>query len=913
MLKICDSSRRSNSCFLLVLLVLSCCGAYAETAAPEFLISGRVTAGNSSSVPGAEIAVIGPQQAVIAFTRSDASGNYQLHVPAGRYVLRVLAYPFAERRVVLDVARTQSGLNFEMRLAPVPQEVTVTASVAQVSTTGTIAQQVNVISRDQINLRASTVLAQAFTEEEGLQLQRTSPTVSGVFIRGLTGNKVNTFVDGVRYSTSAARGGISTFFNLLEPSNLDAIEVIRGPNSAQFGSDALGGSIQLVSTAPPLGSEQPVFFGSLAMEGNTADAGYGSNAMLSYGRRRWGMTTNLAARRANTIYPGQGLDSHSAVTRFLGLPSDTYYGARVPDTAFTQYGGLFRLNIAPTNDSQILLHYERSQQDGGKRADQLLSGDGNLIADLRNLMLDFLYARYDRQKLGWFHRASVTYSFNSQREERVNQGGNGNPRATITHEYERINVNGVQANVGKSIARNDFLFGAEYYHERLTSPSYALNPVTNVSSMRRGRVPDQALFQSGGIFLQDNWEIIRGRLNWTGAIRYGAASYRVSSADSPLVTGAPLWPSDSLRADGFTFRVGIIGHVMESFSLSGSVSNGFRVPHMTDLGTLGLTGAGFEVAAPDIAGMNGTIGDSASASATDTGVAVAQVEPESSLNYEFTGRYRARRVSESLTFFVNDIDDNITKQALILSQGAVGLTLGGQPIIAQSPNGTVFVSLSNAPVLVRTNYDDARLYGFEHRGNIDVTSQWRIGTVFTYVHAADRRTGLAPNIEGGTPPAQGYLSLHYSSPKGRWWLEPFIYAAYRQDRLSSLDLEDRRTGATRSRSGIQAFFRNGATARDWVAAGPDGIFGDADDTLLATGETLAQVQDRVLGIGVGSAPLFTSVPGFITFNLRGGVSLAEKQKLTATFENIGDRNYRGISWGVDAPGRSLSLRYSVGF
>jgi hemoglobin/transferrin/lactoferrin receptor protein len=882
--------------------------------AAEFVVSGRVLNGSSSAVSGAEISLLGPQQAVIAFARTDNGGHYQLqHVRPGRYVLRVWANPFAERRVAVDVHGDQVGLDFQMRLAPVAQEVTVTATVGQVESTSVVAQQVNVIGRDQIQLRAASVIAQAFREEEGIQLQRTSPTISGVFVRGLTGNKVNVFVDGVRYSTSAARGGISTFFNLMQPSNLDAIEVVRGPNSAQFGSDALGGSIQMLATTPPLGTDRPVFFGSYAADGDTADAGYGTNLMLSYGRRRWGITTNLAARRANTIRPGQGLDSHSAATRFFGQPSDVYYGSRLPDTAFTQYGGLFRMNFALTPNSQVLLHYERSEQDGGKRPDQLIGGDGNLVADLRNLMLDFFYVRYDQQKLGWLDRASLTYSLNSQREERVNQGGNGNPLGSITHEYERITVNGVQGNVAKQIARNDFLLGAEFYYERLHSPSYALNPSTNVSTTRRGRVPDQALFQSGGIFLQDNFEIIRDRLNWTGALRYGAASYRVNSADSPLVNGAPLWPSDSVRADAFTFRTGIIGHVTGAFSLSANVSHGFRVPHMTDLGTLGLTGAGFEVAAPDIAGMGGMVGDSALATAVSTGIPVSQVGPESSLSYEFTGRYRTRRVSESITFFVNDISDNITKQALILPAGAVGQSLGGQTITAQTPSGTVFVSASTAPVLVRANYDDARLYGFEHRGNILLTPHWQVGTVFTYVHAADRRTGFAPNIEGGTPAPQGYLSLHYSSPKGRWWLEPFVYAAYRQDRLSTLDLEDRRTGATRSRSNIQNFFRNGARVRGWVVPGPDGIFGNADDILSATGETLAQVQNRVLGLGVNSLPLYTTVPGFVTFNLRGGVTFGERQKLTATFENIGDRNYRGISSGVDAPGRSVSFRYTIGF
>jgi hemoglobin/transferrin/lactoferrin receptor protein len=130
--------------------------------------------------------------------------------------------------------------------------------------------------------------------------------------------------------------------------------------------------------------------------------------------------------------------------------------------------------------------------------------------------------------------------------------------------------------------------------------------------------------------------------------------------------------------------------------------------------------------------------------------------------------------------------------------------------------------------------------------------------------------------------------------------------------LSTLDLDDRRTGASRSRTSIRNFFLNGATARGWIGAGHDAVPGTADDVLLATGETLAQIQDRVLGVGVSSAPLYREVAAFVTAGFRGGVRFGRHQ-LIADVENVTDRNYRGVSWGVDGPGRGLSLRYVARF
>lgn len=888
---------------------------------PSFAGEGRRVAGwvrdaLGGSVNAADVTLLSSHQAILGSTRTDAQGRFTLErVPPGTYLLRVTSPRFAERRMAVRVEHSDvENIEVSLSLESVHEEVTVTADAGLVEDAVRLSQQVNVIGADEIQQRAKAVVAQAVSEEVGVHLQRTSPSLAGIFVRGLTGNKVNVFVDGVRYSTSATRSGISTFLDLIEPSGLESVEVLRGPNSAQYGSDALGGSVQFISRAPAFSSGGPPVRTTLSTVISTADVSFGSNLSTSYGGRNFGLLVNLAGRRINTLRPGGGVDSRSVLQRFFGLPSSRFHGDRLPDTAFTQYGGMLRLNWSPRLTSQFIAHYSRNQQDGGKRYDQLLGGDGNLVADLRNLMLDFFYLRFNQQRLGWFDQFSLSYSFNSQREERVNQGGSGNPRAAIRHEYERTRVHGVQGYLGRQWgARQTLLLGAEYYHERVRAPSFGFDPVTLAFAPRRPRVPDRARYRSGGIYLQDILELIPRKLRLVGSVRYSAASYRARAAASPLVGGANLWPDDSLRASDVTFRAGIVVTPLARLSLSANFSRGFRAPHTTDLGTLGLTGSGFEVAAPDVAGLGATIGDSARATAVATGRPVTQVTPETSLAYEVGARYRRGGFGAALAFFVNDISDIIAKHALILPPGAVDRMLGGQAITAQNPNGVVFVAASSNPVLARANFGAARIYGFENKWNWSVTPHWSLGGVFTYVHASDKRTGLAPNIEGGTPAPDGYLKIRYAPGRGRWWVEPYVHAVGRQARLSSLDIEDRRTGATRSRAGIRDFFMNGATARGLVAAGPDGMFGTPDDVLLATGETLAQIQDRVLGAGVISAPLFMAVPGYVTFNLRGGLRMSERHEVTADFENIGDHNYRGVSWGVDAPGRSLSVRYTWRF
>ncbi len=283
------------------------------------------------------------------------------------------------------------------------------------------------------------------------------------------------------------------------------------------------------------------------------------------------------------------------------------------------------------------------------------------------------------------------------------------------------------------------------------------------------------------------------------------------------------------------------------------------------------------MAAPDVAGLGGTVGSTADATAVSLGTPIEQVGPESSLTYEGGVHYRRSNVRSTLAVFVNEIHDNIAKQSLILPQGAVGTTLGGTPITSQSANGVVFVAAATNPVLVRVNFDNARIFGVEHTFDWRPTPSWLAGTTFTYLRAKDTRTGLPPNIEGGTPAPEAYIHLNYTARSGRWWAGTYLHAAGAQDRLSTLDLDDRRTGAGRSRTSIRNFFLNGATARGYVGAGGDNVLGTADDLLIATGETVAQIQDRVLGVGVASAPLFTEVEGFFTAGFRGGVRIGRHE------------------------------------
>ena len=893
--------------FSVVIIVLTVCAQ-----AKAQVVSGTVIDQNGDVVSGARVTMRDTQSRVVLATTTGRDGTFTLKtLPLGEYKLRVVADGFAVAEKTVQLDRLNAS-DLAVTLFVSESRITVTAEIGQAEEARNVAQAVSVIGTEAISERATSVLAQVGEEEAGLNLQRTSPTIGAVVVRGLTGKNVANFVDGVRFSNGAQRGGINTFFNLNEPTNLQSVEVLRGPNGAQYGSDSLAGTVNLITKTPVYGAAKPEFHGEFTPGFASADRGFGSSALLSYGTQRFGGYVSLAGRRIGDLRTADGLDSHSAITRFLGLPSTVLYD-RNPQTGFRQYGVAVRLNYSPRDDQQLIFFYQRGHQDKGRRFDQMLGGDGNLIADLRNLMLDFGYLRYVKQDFGPFDSGSFTVSYNSQREERVNQGGQGNPFGDITHQYERTSVFGASFFFDKQFAKNNaFLVGGDYYRERLNSPAYFSNPVTNLVTLSRPRIPDEARFNSGGLFVQDQWDAIPDRLRITGALRYSGMAYKVRAADSPIVNGARLWSDDQLKAADLSGRIGAVFRASKAFRIAFNYGRGFRYPSMTDLGTLGLTGDGFEVDHITAGALGGFIGTTAGSDAVSTGLKVAKQLSEHSNNVDVSLRYQQKRLDAELTVFRLDIVDAITKQALILPQGAVGQSLGGQPITSQLPSGVVFVAASTSPVFVRSNFTSARLWGVEYEHEARIRKNLLFKANFTYIKAADKITGLPPNIEGGTPPPTGFLSLHYN--RSRFWLEAYSTLAARQDRLSSLDLSDRRTGATRSRAQIENYFRRGACVQGLTfnAAGTCNA-AVATYTLRSTGENITQVLTRVLGPTFTTAPLFTALPGYGLVSVRGGITINEKASFFWAIENMFDQAHRNPSWGIDGPGRSFKVQFRYKF
>ena len=170
-----------------------------------------------------------------------------------------------------------------------------------------------------------------------------------------------------------------------------------------------------------------------------------------------------------------------------------------------------------------------------------------------------------------------------------------------------------------------------------------------------------------------------------------------------------------------------------------------------------------------------------------------------------------------------------------------------RPDHPQNAAGFVFVAAApTTPVLVRVNFDDARFNGVEF--NIARVSRTTKRHRQLHLHS---RVQFVQRPAAGCrrwgSPCDWFLSLRYQ-PRSRFYIEGYSTLTGRQNRLSSLDLarsQDRRRAFTNQHSKLLPSRRLCSRTDDWPATG----CGSAGGILIPTGETLAQVQNRLLPIG----------------------------------------------------------------
>jgi len=301
-------------------------------------LSGRVADSDGKPVSGATVVVIELHR--VALTRADGGFRFA-DMPAGRYTVTVRGPGFAPLARAVTVAGPTTLVVTLQRTSVWVEPVTVTATRAPLDA-GASPLPTDALSEDRLRREQSVSLAQSLAELPGVNALTTGQQIGKPVLRGLTGPRVLVLEDGSRledYSWSD-EDGPSVDARLAQ-----RVEVIRGPASVLYGSDALGGVVNVIPEELPDANQGPkILSGGFEVSGASNNAELEGAARVEGASGAWGWRLFGIGRLAGSLHtPAGELDN----TGFSALSGEAAVGTRGAHGSttlrYTRSGGEFKL------------------------------------------------------------------------------------------------------------------------------------------------------------------------------------------------------------------------------------------------------------------------------------------------------------------------------------------------------------------------------------------------------------------------------------------------------------------------------------------------------------------------------------------------------------------------------------------
>lgn len=224
----------------------------------SYNLSGCISDSNNAGLAGAKVVVRNQISGREFPVQTDDSGNFSfMNLPRGKYRVSAESNGFStvSREVIVEGNAIET-IDISLSAANISEEVTVTATRTRVATLD-MAVPVSVITQEKIEQKTVNTIGDIFRDLSG-----TSTVNEGAFqvrprIRGLESNGILVLVDGERLNnarTSTGNAGIET--GLVETDQIETVEVVRGAGSVLYGTDALAGTVNIITKDAPRNTEE---------------------------------------------------------------------------------------------------------------------------------------------------------------------------------------------------------------------------------------------------------------------------------------------------------------------------------------------------------------------------------------------------------------------------------------------------------------------------------------------------------------------------------------------------------------------------------------------------------------------------------------------------------------------------------
>ena len=346
-------------------------------------------------------------------TMTDATGHYLLtNLPIGRHTLVVQSMGFETAQIEFEISEKQTiEVDVEVSRRGIDlAEIVLTASP---TASGFRYQPDAVFLGENLQRQSQPSFGEMLNGQPGVAMRSMGSAPARPVIRGLDGDRILILENGERMgdiSETSADHAIS-----LDPLVASRIEVVRGPASLLYGSSALGGVINLMTTDIPDDWDQG-FGGVASIQGATVNNMAAGFARATYGLEKWAGSARIAYRKAGDIQTPVG---------------------RVPGTSMDNFGGSFGLGINRRNltggASLSLSDMTFEIPEGIENTDERI--------EIRAQRQSF-QGRFERKYSGFFDQAQLRFNTSRyfQQEVEIGVDDDGNPEEDTEIEYEQMSI-----------------------------------------------------------------------------------------------------------------------------------------------------------------------------------------------------------------------------------------------------------------------------------------------------------------------------------------------------------------------------------------------------------------------------------------------------------------------------------------
>lgn len=528
-------------------------------------LEGRVTDERGANVPGAEVRLRSRAGEARLLARTDEEGLYAFNnLARGEYILEVTARGFSV--ATSEELRLERGeiadRDFVLSVGTINESVVVVAAGTP-QRADEVSKSVTLINDEQIEAGRKLTLSEALRGTPGLRVQQQGSygTITSLRLRGQRNYDTAVLLDGLRVRDAAdINGSALPLITDILPADLDRVEILRGSGSSIYGTNAIGGVINLVPKTGAGDARYEASFegGSLALfrERLKGSGGIGSRAGYSFGLTRVDVRRGVDGHDEYGNTAG-GARFHINVTPAVQL-SANFYGtlsnARINNDPFALSPAFTSNELYPLAVEGVTFQPDTNNPDQGRR-NRLFVGSLRLTQSVNEI---FSY--------------TVAYQHVTSRRRNYN-GAAVDPQAASFFPFGDFEFNStnngstdtLDARANFRLGRSNLLTaGIEYERESLFQESIPSFSLLNGTTDRQRTF---AIFGQEQIFLLDE------RLQIALGVR--GQFYRISANDRP---GALV----GIEAESSVTGDGSIAYFIRSTGtkLRAHVGNGFRAPSL---------------------------------------------------------------------------------------------------------------------------------------------------------------------------------------------------------------------------------------------------------------------------------------------------------------------------------------------